>query len=247
MTSVSFGDKPAGNIAITALHETAKMGERQYPEAAEIVLNNSYVDDITDSIDTLAKATRITREIDKLIGEGGFQVKEWIMSSTNGDSKDETFTKGVGKNPSVLGLTSVQSEDVLKFVIKLNFSPKKRGIRCEPDLIKENLPHQIPTFITKRLVLSQVNGIDDPLGLITPFTVVAKIFLRELWKRKLDWDEDVGEDDRAKVIRFFTNAFELEDISFERCMKPTGSVGDPVLITFCDASINAFGACSYFR
>ena len=40
MTSVSFEDKPAGNIAITALHETAKMGERQYPEAAEIVLTS---------------------------------------------------------------------------------------------------------------------------------------------------------------------------------------------------------------
>ena len=169
------------------------------------------------------------------------------MSSTNGDSKDETFTKGVGKNPSVLGLTWVQSEDVLKFVIKLNFSPKKRGIRCESDLIRENQPHKIPTFITKRLVLSQVNGIYGPLGVITPFTVVAEILLRELWKRKLDWDEDVGEDDSANVIRFFTSAFELEDISFERCMKPKGSVGDSVFITFSVASTNAFGACSYFR
>ena len=34
MTSVSFGDKPAGNIAMAALHKTAEYAKQIYPEAA---------------------------------------------------------------------------------------------------------------------------------------------------------------------------------------------------------------------
>ena len=36
MTSVSFGDKPAGNIAITALNKTAEMSESDFPEAVNV-------------------------------------------------------------------------------------------------------------------------------------------------------------------------------------------------------------------
>ena len=40
MTSVSFGDKPAGTIAVTALKKTAEMGKDDYPLASKVVLKN---------------------------------------------------------------------------------------------------------------------------------------------------------------------------------------------------------------
>ena len=42
MTSVSFDDRPAGNIAITALRETAEMGKDEFAEAAEVVIKHIY-------------------------------------------------------------------------------------------------------------------------------------------------------------------------------------------------------------
>ena len=46
---------------------------------------------------------------------------------------------------------------------------------------------------TKRIILSQVNSIYDPLGLAGPFTVRAKIVLRQLWamEEKLNWDDPI--------------------------------------------------------
>ena len=44
MSSVCFGDGPSGNMAIVALKKTAEMGKDKFPEAAEIVLKNTYVD-----------------------------------------------------------------------------------------------------------------------------------------------------------------------------------------------------------
>ena len=54
--TVSFGDKPAGTIATVALRKTADMREKDFPKAAKIVKNNSYMDDILDSVNTKEKA-----------------------------------------------------------------------------------------------------------------------------------------------------------------------------------------------
>ena len=200
---VSFGDKPAGNIAITALHETAKMGKELYPEAAAVVIENCYVDDILDSFETLGKARRMTNEIDKLIDVGGFKVKEWMVSTREHEDEDEVDIKDLSReNQNVLGLIWDKTADIFRYKIKLNFSLKKRGIRCGSDLKREEIPSKIPAVITKRMVLSQMNSIYDPLGLITPFTVVAKLILKELWKGNLDWDEDIGDDNRTQEVQF---------------------------------------------
>ena len=53
MTIVSFGDKPAGTIATHVLQKTAKMNQDIFPEAASVILNNSYVDDIIYSSTTI--------------------------------------------------------------------------------------------------------------------------------------------------------------------------------------------------
>lgn len=54
--TVSFGDKPAGTIATVALRKTADLSQETYPEAAEVVKNNSYMDDILDSVSSKENA-----------------------------------------------------------------------------------------------------------------------------------------------------------------------------------------------
>lgn len=64
-------------------------------------------------------------------------------------------------------------------------------------------------MLTKRMVLSQVNGIYDPMGLVSPFTVRAKIMLRKLWAqdKKLDWDDAMPERLRREWVTFFEELF----------------------------------------
>ncbi|KAJ8049253.1 hypothetical protein HOLleu_01923 [Holothuria leucospilota] len=49
VTSVNFGDKPAATIAICALRKTAEMSESEFPEAADTLKRNVYMDDFLDS------------------------------------------------------------------------------------------------------------------------------------------------------------------------------------------------------
>ena len=44
---------------------------------------------------------------------------------------------------------------------------------------------------TKRNVLKKTASLFDPLGLLAPFTVKAKLYLQQAWLEVLDWDDDL--------------------------------------------------------
>ena len=79
MLSVSFGARPSGGIAIAALHKTAKISREQYPEAAQVLLNNVYMDDIIDSFSTHAQTLKVSEDIDNILKSGNFNAKGWVL------------------------------------------------------------------------------------------------------------------------------------------------------------------------
>ena len=74
-TVLTFGEKPAPAMAQIALRKTADEAAETYPEAARTILENSYVDDICDSVLTVDKAQRLTTDIDEVLVSVGFKVK----------------------------------------------------------------------------------------------------------------------------------------------------------------------------
>ena len=105
-------------------------------------------------------------------------------------------------------------------------------------------------MLTKRIVLSQVNGIYDPMGLSCPFTTKAKVLLQMMWMGKLrglNWDDPLPDEVKDEWIQFFQEMFHMEDIEFCRCIQPDGSVGNPILVIFSDGSEAAYGAVAYIR
>ena len=186
---VSFGDKPSATIATVALRKTAQMGEELFPEAAKIVMENTYMDDIIDSVSDKRKALSITRDIERFISKGGFRIKGWILSSER-VNKDGMLvpTEKNAATEKVLGVAWNPVEDKFCFKVKLNFSERKKKLRAEPDIKSHQLQENIPQVLTKRMILSQVNSIYDPLGLAGPFTVRAKIMMRQLWAREVKID-----------------------------------------------------------
>ncbi len=60
-TTVNFGDKPAGCIAIAAAREMAAMDEGEFREAAWFLQNRTYVDDATPGADSMDHLTTSQR------------------------------------------------------------------------------------------------------------------------------------------------------------------------------------------
>ena len=242
---VTMGDRPSPAIATEALFKTAEMFRDEYPRAAEFILGSSYVDDLIDSVPSSEEATELARQTELVLAEGGFSVKCW--QSTSEKLQGNELKRTEEGNTGVLGVSWNPKEDTVSTPAVLNFSSKKHGHRTEPNLKVEDLPQSIPDILTKRLVLQQTMGMYDPLGLMAPFTLKAKILLREAWRLELDWDDPLPPKLHQSWVSFFHSMFLMENLSFPRCLKPSGVVGDPWLILMSDGSETAYGAVAYIR
>ena len=224
---VSFGDRPSGTIATVALRKTAEMSRENYPQAARVIEDNTYMDDILESVPDKKEAQSVTKNVETMIGKGGFEITGWTISG-NPDNQSEMAIPNETHAPTekVLGTSWRPIEDQFCFKVKLNFSERKRKLRTEPDIEPHQIPEKIPAELTKRMILSQINSVYDPLGLAGPFTVRAEIMMSQLWvsEKKLDWDESVPEACRENWAKFFPDLFDMNNIKFQRCLKPPGAV-----------------------
>ena len=260
-----MGDTPAPAISSEAMYKTAELFQEDSPSAANLLKHSSYVDDLIDSRESKHKALKIAKEAQDMLAKGGFSVKCWQFSGEskprgqqdleteipqNPDSESDqqpVMLKGTHDNLRVLGLGWNPANDTIVFEVSLNFSPKKRGVRKGPNLSETDLPSSLPNILTRRIVLEQVMKIYDPLGLICPFTLMAKVYLRETWSRKLEWDDQLPADLCKNWFNFFTALFKLQRLNLDRCLRPADSVGRPWLIILSDGSDLAYGFAAYVR
>ena len=82
MTAVNMGDRPSATIAQLALRKSAEQYRETLPDAAKLIVENSYMDDIPASTETQQEAVKLTSEIDEILESRGFKIKEWIHSGS---------------------------------------------------------------------------------------------------------------------------------------------------------------------
>jgi hypothetical protein len=86
---LTFGDKLAPTMAQTALKRTADKARENYPQAARFITDNTYIDDICDSVTTAKKAEQLTEDMDEVLAKRGFIVKGRLSNHvrTNEDKR----------------------------------------------------------------------------------------------------------------------------------------------------------------
>jgi len=53
------------------------------------------------------------------------------------------------------------------------------------------IPDEEHKNLSKRVILSEVSRLFDPLGLLGPAVVLSKLLLQDLWQLGMHWDESV--------------------------------------------------------
>ena len=243
---LTFGDKPAPAMAQIALRKTAEELVETCPEAAKTLLENSYVDDICDSVTTVPKAQQLTTDIDRVLASGGFKVKGWTSNRVlveDNSVQDKEISNGMkllSKETAekVLGLVWDHLKDVFSFKVNIEISSFEQSLMSK-------MPEERLT--KKRKILSQIARIFDPLGFAAAFIVKAKIRMQHLWQKGVDWDEQLPLDEHNKWMELFEEMKELNGVTIARCLTPPNVIGNPVLCIFSDASVEAFGTCAYSR
>ena len=99
--------------------------------------------------------------------------------------------------------------------------------------------------ITKRTLLSDVSKHFDPIGLIAPVLVVAKVIIQSCWKLDLEWNDAVPDDVSRAYTNWKDDMSSLSQLKIPRKVLPTHLYDEASLQVFCDASEKAYGACVY--
>ncbi|KAF2888054.1 hypothetical protein ILUMI_18119, partial [Ignelater luminosus] len=93
-------------------------------------------------------------------------------------------------------LTDSMSSHDLQYTITDSTSIKTLGVSWIPSTDQfEYNAHNMHAYknvkATKRSILSFIAKIFDPLGLLSPISIRAKLIIQKLWKLQLDWDDQI--------------------------------------------------------
>lgn len=269
---VNIGDKPAGCIAQVAMRETANLPQfAAMVEERRVVVEDSYVDDILTSHNDLQILEKITKGVEKILKAGGFSLKPWVLSGQSGRSAtttDASISKTTVSVPKTLVLPNQMRDeeskalgvgyepetDKLRVMTSVNFSKKRGKMRTGVDLREEEVRGKTPNPLTRRMLLSQIAGFYDPIGLATPAKQKGVMLVREAYQEasisspvKDTWDDPLSPKLREASIRLLEEYVRLAQIRFERSLTPTGAIGHPMGVTFSDGSEASYGVVLYLR
>jgi len=125
--------------------------------------------------------------------------------------KDDTFLK-------ILGLQWMPKEDMFTYKIT-----------------------PLNPIVTKRSILSTIAKVYDPLGFISPTVLLMKGFLQELWKLKIDWDDNIPKQLEKRWREVTSQLTILSSLRIPRHISQNSKCSFK-LIGFSDAS--SFGYCA---
>ena len=130
-SAVPFGDNSSSTISLVALQKTAELEKKKYPDAAEVILKNTYVDNILNSVNRKEDAIRLAVKVEVLLTIGGFKLRNWMFSEDNNKSIDirnavfSRLNRSEINQGKELGMLWDPLQDIFRFQVKVNYSLKK--------------------------------------------------------------------------------------------------------------------------
>lgn len=232
LSTVTYGTASAPFLAVRCLHQLAIDNKEGCPLTSSIILRDFYMDDLLSGTNNLQEAIVLRNQLISILASGGFKLCKFA-------SNDLRVLTVEDDQPEIISLINLDKEHDIKTL----------GIywNTHLDVFKYSLNLQQSSHkITKRVILSLISQIFDPLGLIGPVLIRAKVILQKMWSLNLGWDEEIPTELQGNWSQFVTQLEHLKELKLPRRV-----MGDtPKFIEmhgFCDASESAYGCSIYIR
>ncbi|XP_068735663.1 uncharacterized protein [Montipora capricornis] len=188
---------------------------------AKKISDNMYVFNMVTGVATSEQAVEFYKEATSLFQSSSMNLREWASNSKeflqNIPESDQTR----GDTMKILGTTWNMTSDTI-------FVNGSETSSCP--------------VTSKREALQSISRIYDPLGFFSPVTLNGKLFLQELWKNELDWDETLSELQQQQWYKIQDDHTPLSSIPVPRY---SGIGTENKLFCFTDASAKAYSAAVY--
>ncbi|XP_023953674.2 uncharacterized protein LOC112057425 [Bicyclus anynana] len=224
LNTVVYGTASAPFLAVRCLKELGF--NCPDPEVKRVILEDFFVDDMITGLNDKDKLVNLCEDIYKVLKSGCFPLRKWIFNFDYDNSNSngiKEFADGKGECKT-LGIGWNNATDQFNYNTKF-----KNDIK-----------------VSKRTILSHVSQIFDPLGLLSPAIILAKVLLQNLWLLKTDWDDSLPDDIIKSWNSFTASLSALHNITVPRHVFGIEPVSIELHI-FTDASQVAYGACVYVR
>ncbi|XP_025831569.1 uncharacterized protein LOC112904801 [Agrilus planipennis] len=149
------------------VRQLATDSAENFPLASETLERDVYMDDVLSGGSTIQDALKLRDELIEVLNGGGFKLSKWASNDSRliplpleqGDEDRNAIEQDKADTSKVLGLIWNFREDTLYFRVSVRTSHSK---------------------ITKRSILSSVAKLFDPIGIVSPVIVKAKLIMKEL-------------------------------------------------------------------
>lgn len=183
LNTVTYGTTAAPFLAIRSLMQVAYDNENKYPQVAQIIKNDFYVDDVLTGANTIQELRTIKNDLINILQSAGFPLRKFTSNVQELCDKDSTISE-------------ISLGDKIKKPLGVSWNPLNDTFCYSASNIT------IHKQITKRTILATTAQLYDPLGLLAPIIVTAKLLVQQLWQLKLNWDESVPMNIQTKWLLF---------------------------------------------
>lgn len=234
-----FGNSPSPAVATYGLRRTAEIAAEQFGvDVKEFVQRNFYVDDGLQSLPTSVEAIDLLKRTQEALKvEGNLRLHKIASNSQS-------------------VMNAFPTDDLAKDLKDLDFGeetlPLQRSLGLSWDLESDAITFRVSSTekpYTRRGILSTVNSLFDPLGLVAPVTIQGKLLLRKLTAGTTDWDEPLPESHMTEWETWKESLKQLELLQIPRTYSSNscGHNSNTELHVFCDASEKAIAAVAYLK
>ena len=231
MKRVTYGISSSSFHSIRALQEAGHQSTD--PDVKGPILNDFYVDDLLTGAESVEEAKTLQEKLLKHLNEFGLPLRKW---SSCAPQVVEDLPEALRETKTVLDL---QKDD---------YTIKTLGVAWCPSSDTFNFQYRgmYKNGSTKRILLSEIAKIFDPMGWLSPCTIKLKILMQSTWTRGLKWDEPIPPDIHLIWKATHEELKNLHGIRFPRQVSYHRKE-EIQLHVFADASESAYAAAIYAR
>lgn len=209
-----------------------------YPATVNQLEAQLYVDDWIGGAHNVEEAAQFIREALEIFQSAKMELCKW---STNSEELKSKFDQLEFSNE----LTALCRMDIAQDGSKalgVHWDQKADQFIFRPDKILDEIK-KYSDNPTKRQVFSIALKVFDPLGIVSPVILVAKLIMQKLWASKTGWDQPIPKEILTSWKVFVAG---LKDLDLVRIDRWVGIEDQPTeLQVFSDASEDAYATAIY--